>query len=211
MDSIIIGLKTVLAFPLTRTAILVWFGLFVLICLFSVATATVPDRKLYSAGKDGARKAPLRAILESYETNPDKWLFYEEEIFYVRDPETLEGEKREAYERARVRCVNGGAEAREVGSRIRLRRTDTQAYLKFFYGLHREKEAPAAKRRRKGDDDGDYAEAPEKIGDEDYAEAPEEIGDGDYAETPEEIGDGDYAEAPDETDDGDYAEEDAEE
>lgn len=147
MDAIIIGLKTVLAFPVVRMGILVWFGLFVFICLLSVTTATVADRKLYSAGSDGARKAPLRAILASYKDSPEKWLFYEEEVFYVRNPGELEGEKREAYERARVRCVNGGAEAREVGSRIRLRRTETQAYLKFFYGLHREKSKLPPKRR----------------------------------------------------------------
>ena len=148
MDAIIIGLRTVLAFPLVRTALLAWLGLFIFVCLLSVTTATVPDRKLYRAGNDGARKAPLRAILSSYEEAPEKWLLYEEEIFYVRDPDALEGEQREAYERARVRCVNGGAEARAVGSRIRLRRTETNAYLKFFYGLHRER--GEAKRPRRG-------------------------------------------------------------
>lgn len=156
MDAILIGLRTVLAFPLVRTALLVWFGLFVFVCLLSVTTATVPDRKLYRAGNDGARKAPLRAILSSFDETPEKWLLYEEEIFYVRDPGALEGEQREAYERARVRCVNGGAEARAVGSRIRLRRTEAQAYLKFFYSLHRERaEAKRPEKRRRRAEDAE--------------------------------------------------------
>ena len=158
MDAIIIGLKTLLAFPIARVALLVWCGLFVFVCLASVATSTVADRKLYTAGKDGARKAPLRAILDSYRENPEKWLFYEEEIFYVRDPDSLEGEALEAYERARVRCVNGGADARAVGSRIRLRRTDIKAYLNFFYGLHRERGEQPVRPRRRRDEDEDYEE-----------------------------------------------------
>lgn len=175
MDAIVIGLKTISAFPLARTAMLVWCGLFVFVCILSFATATVPDRKLYSAGRDGARKAPLRAIRASYESDPEKWLLYEEEIFYVRDPEELTGEEREAYERARVRCVNGGEEAREIGSRIRLRRWEAKNYLKFFYGLHREKGLRPVRRRRR-------AEEPERLRELEADEELEDEIDEDYDE-----------------------------
>ena len=127
-----------------RNVVLLLF--FVFFCLLSIAFAIVPSRKLFKAGSDGAKKAPLSAIKESYEENPEKWLLYEEEIFYVKDPDELEGEDREAYERARVRCVDGGTEARQVGSRIRVGRTEAQAYLRFFYGLHKERKSRKAPR-----------------------------------------------------------------
>ena len=64
---------------------------------------------------------------------------YEEEIFYVKNPDELSPEDRDAYEIAQARCVNGGLEARQVGTRVRLRRGEVKAYLRFFYGLHRER------------------------------------------------------------------------
>ena len=139
MDTIVIVLKAAMGIPIVRLALLAWCVLFAFICLLSISIATVPSRRLYKAGTDGAKKAPLSAIKDSYEEHPEKWLLYEEEIFYVKDPDSLEGEDREAYERALVRCVDGGAEARRVGNRIRVGRTEAQAYLRFFYGLHRER------------------------------------------------------------------------
>ncbi len=139
MDSIIIAFKTAMGIPLIRILFIAWCVLFVFICLLSIATARVPSRRLYKAGKDKAKKAPLDAIIENYKEHPEKWLLYEEEIFYVKDPEELTGEDLEAYERARARCVDGGKEARQVGSRIRVGRTETQAYLRFFYSLHKER------------------------------------------------------------------------
>ena len=141
MDTIIIVLKAAMGIPIVRLALVAWCVLFVFICLLSISIATVPSRRLYKAGSDGAKKAPLSAIKDSYEEHPEKWLLYEEEIFYVKDPDSLEGEDREAYERARVRCVDGGAEARRVGSRIRVGRTEAQAYLRFFYSLHKERKS----------------------------------------------------------------------
>ena len=141
MDTIIIVLKAAMGIPIVRLALVAWCVLFVFICLLSISIATVPSRRLYKAGTDGAKKAPLSAIKDSYEEHPEKWLLYEEEIFYVKDPDSLEGEDREAYERARVRCVDGGAEARRVGNRIRVGRTEAQAYLRFFYSLHKERKS----------------------------------------------------------------------
>ena len=139
MDTIIIALKAGMAFPLVRLALLAWLVLFVFICLLSIAISSVPSQKLYKAGSDGAKKAKLSSIKDSYEEHPERWLLYEEEIFYVKDPDSLEGEDREAYERALVRCIDGGAEARKVGTRIRVGRTEAQAYLRFFYSLHKER------------------------------------------------------------------------
>lgn len=146
MDTIIIAFKAAMGIPAIRLLLLGWCVLFAFICLLSIASATVPSRRLYSAGSDGARKAPLDAIKDSYEEHPEKWLLYEEEIFYVTDPDSLEGEDREAYERALVRCVDGGAEARRVGNRIRVGRTEAQAYLRFFYSLHKERKNSKAYR-----------------------------------------------------------------
>ena len=143
MDSIIIAFKTAMGIPLVRVLFIAWCVLFLFVCMLSIAIARVPSRGLYKAGSDGAKKAPLSAIKESYKENPEKWLLYEEEIFYVKDPDELTGEDREAYERARVRCVDGGAEARKVGSRIRVGRTETQEYLRFFYRLHKERKPPS--------------------------------------------------------------------
>ena len=142
MDSIIIAFKTAMGIPLVRVLFIAWCVLFLFVCMLSIAIARVPSRGLYKAGSDGAKKAPLSAIKESYKENPEKWLLYEEEIFYVKNPDELTGEDREAYERARVRCVDGGAEARKVGSRIRVGRTETQEYLRFFYRLHKERKPP---------------------------------------------------------------------
>ena len=148
MDSIIIAFKTAMGIPLVRLLFLAWCVVFLFFCLLSIAFAVIPSRKLYKAGADKAKKAPLSAIKESFEKNPEKWLLYEEEIFYVKNPDELEGEDLEAYERARVRCVDGGKDARQVGSRIRVGRTEAQAYLRFFYSLHKERK-PRVLRARK--------------------------------------------------------------
>ena len=139
MDVIVIALKYLLGFPIVQILIFAWIGFFLFICILSITSSTVPAKRLYKAGSDGAKKAPLSAIKKSYEENPEKWLLYEEEIFYVKNPDELSGEDREAYERARVRCVNGGKEARQVGTRFRVGRTEAKAYLRFFYGLHKER------------------------------------------------------------------------
>ncbi len=153
MDTIVIAFKAAMGIPLVRILFFAWCIFFLFICVLSIASATVPSRKLYKAGSDGAKKAPLSAIKKSYKESPEKWLLYEEEIFYVKDPDELEGEDLEAYERARVRCVDGGKDARQVGSRIRVRRGEAQAYLRFFYGLHKERKpkstAPLPRRRVK--------------------------------------------------------------
>ena len=139
MDTIVIAFKAAMGIPLVRLLFIAWCVIFVFFCLLSIAFATVPSHRLYRAGADKAKKAPLSAIQESYKNNPEKWLLYEEEIFYVKNPDELEGEDREAYERARVRCVDGGKEARRVGTRFRVGRTEAQAYLRFFYSLHKER------------------------------------------------------------------------
>ena len=99
MDSIIIAFKTAMGIPLVRVLFIAWCVLFLFVCMLSIAIARVPSRGLYKAGSDGAKKAPLSAIKESYKENPEKWLLYEEEIFYVKNPDELTGEDREAYER----------------------------------------------------------------------------------------------------------------
>lgn len=139
MDVIVIALKYLLGIPAVQVLVLAWGVFFVIICMLSITNASVPAKRLYKSGADGAKKAPLSAIKKSYEENPEKWLLYEEEIFYVKNPDELNGEDREAYERARVRCVNGGKEARQVGTRFRVGRTEAKAYLRFFYGLHKER------------------------------------------------------------------------
>ncbi len=139
MDSVVMIFKNLMGYPIFRIALLGWFGLFLFFIVLSIFTATVPDRRLYAAGSDGAKKARLSAIRSDYRSNPDKWLFYEEEIFYVSDPAALSGEELRNYELARARCVNGGLEARRVGTRVRLRRGEVKAYLRFFYGLHKER------------------------------------------------------------------------
>ena len=143
MDSIVMILKNLMGFPLFRIALFAWFVYFLFIIILSVHTATVPDRRLYKAGNDGAKKASLSTIRNGYEANPDKWLLYEEEIFYVKNPEELTEEQREAYRMAQARCVNGGNEARRVGTRVRVSRSEARAYLRFFYGLHKERRHPA--------------------------------------------------------------------
>ena len=145
MDTIIIAFKAAMGIPLVRLLFIAWCALFLFFCVLSIALATVPSRRLYKAGKDNAKKAPLSAIKKSYQENPEKWLLYEEEIFYVKDPDDLTGDDLEAYERARVRCVDGGEEARQVGKRIRVGRTEAQAYLRFFYSLHKERKPKARK------------------------------------------------------------------
>ncbi len=141
MDVLVIALKYLLGIPLVRVLMFAWLVFFVFICIVSITTATVPSHKLYKAGSDGAKKAPLSAIKKSYEENPERWLLYEEEIYYVKNPDELSDEEQTAYERARVRCIDGGEEARKVGSRIRVGRTEAKAYLRFFYGLHRERKS----------------------------------------------------------------------
>ena len=148
MDTIVIAFKAAMGIPLVRILFFAWCIFFVFICVLSIASATVPSRKLYRAGSDGAKKAPLSAIKKSYKENPEKWLLYEEEIFYVKDPDELDGEDLEAYERARVRCVDGGADARRVGTRYRVGRTEAQAYLHFFYSLHKERKPKSGKVRK---------------------------------------------------------------
>ena len=151
MDTIIIAFKAAMGIPLVRILFIAWCVLFLFICMLSIAIARVPSRKLYKAGADGARKAPLSAIKKSFKESPEKWLLYEEEIFYVKDPDKLSEEEKEAYERARVRCVDGGKDAREVGSRVRVGRTEAQAYLRFFYGLHKERKPKIAKPRQQAE------------------------------------------------------------
>ena len=145
MDTIVIAFKAAMGIPLVRLVFFAWCVLFIFICLLSIATATIPSKKLYKAGADGAKKAPLRSIKESYAQHPERWLLYEEEIFYVKNPEELTEKEREDYERALVRCADGGKEARRVGSRVCVSRTEAQAYLRFFYGLHKER-APGRER-----------------------------------------------------------------
>ena len=139
MDSIVMILKYMMGMPQFRIFIIAWIAFFAFMVVLSIRTATVPARQLYKAGADGAKKASLSAIRHSYRSNPEKWLLYEEEIFYVKNPDALTGEEREAYTMARARCINGGSEARKVGMRVRVRRSEAKAYLRFFYGLHKER------------------------------------------------------------------------
>ena len=171
MDSIIIAFKTGMAIPLVRILFIAWCVLFLFICMLSIAIARVPSRRLYKAGADGAKKAPLDAIKQSYKENPEKWLLYEEEIFYVTDPDGLTGEDLEAYERARVRCVDGGKEARQVGSRIRVGRTETQEYLRFFYSLHKERKPKRVveKKRRDKKAEPEFVEDERELSEEELA------------------------------------------
>lgn len=147
MDSLVMILKLLLASSLFRVFLIAWVAFFLFIVVLSIHTATVPDRRLYKAGADGAKRASLSAIRNSYRSNPEKWLLYEEEIFYVKDPDELDEEQQAAYKLAQARCVNGGSEARRVGMRVRVRRGEARAYLRFFYGLHKERaRAPKAAR-----------------------------------------------------------------
>ena len=166
MDTIIIAFNAAMGIPLVRILFIAWCVIFLFFCMLSIAFATVPSRKLYKAGADGAKKAPLSAIQESYKKDPEKWLLYEEELFYVKNPDELEGEDREAYERARVRCVDGGKDARKVGSRIRVGRTEAQAYLRFFYGLHKERKPRVARIKKQAEPskaESDEAEPDEAV------------------------------------------------
>lgn len=142
MDTVVMLLKNLMGYPAFRIFLVGWFAFFLFIIILSIHTATVPDRRLYKAGSDGAKKATLNAIKSSYKNNPEKWLLYEEEIFYVKNPDDLSEADRAAYELARARCVDGGREARQVGTRIRLRRSEVRSYLRFFYGLHKERIRP---------------------------------------------------------------------
>ena len=56
MDSIIIFLKMAMGIPLVRLGLLAWCVFFAFICLLSISISTVPSRKLYKAGSDGAKK-----------------------------------------------------------------------------------------------------------------------------------------------------------
>ena len=142
MDSIIIILKALWGFTAFKIFLGAWVAFFLFIVVISFTTANAPDAKLYRAGHDGAQKASLNTVRKGYRSHPDRWLLYEEEIFFVKHPEELTGADREAYDAARVRCVNGGSEARQVGRRVRIRRTEAGAYLRFFYGLHKERMKP---------------------------------------------------------------------
>ena len=148
MDSVIVVLNMVKGYPIFWILVLGWLAIFLFFIVLSIVTATVPDRRLYAAGNDGAKKAKLRAIKNSFRSSPEKWLLYEEEIFYVKNPDELSPEDRDAYEIAQARCVNGGLEARQVGTRVRLRRGEVKAYLRFFYGLHKERPQRAPRVRR---------------------------------------------------------------
>jgi len=142
MDVIVMFVKNLWAVPLFRVFVLGWVAVFAFFVVLSLFTATVPDRRLYAAGPDEARKASLRAIRDSYAVNPEKWLLYEDEIFFVHDPGNLTPAEREAYDLARLRCVDGGREARQVGVRVRISRSETRRYLRFFYKLHKERRTP---------------------------------------------------------------------
>ena len=84
MDVIVIAVKYLLSFPAVQVLLIAWVAVFCFICVLSISSATVPAKRLYKAGSDGAKKAPLSAIKKSFEENPEKWLLYEEEIFYVK-------------------------------------------------------------------------------------------------------------------------------
>lgn len=196
MDTIVIVFKTAMGIPLVRILFIAWCVIFLFICMLSIATAQVTSRRLFKKGKDGAKKAPLDAIIENYKQHPEKWLLYEEEIFYVKDPEELTGEDLEAYERARVRCVDGGKDARQVGSRIRVKRSEAQAYLRFFYGLHKERKpkstSPVPRRHGKREEPEEelLTAEPEELAAETGAEDAEEtetVEDAAQAEEPEEF------------------------
>jgi len=138
MDVIVMFAKNLWAIPLFRMFVFAWLGIFLFFIILSIFTATVPDRRLYSAGPDNAKKASLRKIRDNYAAYPEKWLLYENEIFYVRDPENLSDEEQEAYDLARLRCVDGGWEARQVGTRVHVSRGEARSYLRFFHKLHKE-------------------------------------------------------------------------
>ncbi len=128
------GFAILWAIPFLQYVVIVVAAYTLFMIVLCIALERRPSKSLFRPKKKSSvERMSLGELKARVHDNPDRWLLYEDEIFYVADPESLEGEKREAYEEALARLVNGGKAARKVGRRVYLERRDARAYRKFLY------------------------------------------------------------------------------
>lgn len=144
------GLTLAWAIPLLRYIVILVAGYTLFMLILCIHLERRPSRGLFRPKKkSNVERMSLGELKARVHDNPESWLLYEDEIFFVPDPGSLTGEKREAYDAALSRLENGGKEARMVGKRVYLERRDAKAYRRFLYSLYqkgpkRAKQAVAA-------------------------------------------------------------------
>ena len=133
MDDIKALATLVWGYPITRMILMliVAYGIFmVILCI--LLEQKRPDG-LYSAPEHiRVNEMPLKQIIQGYEASPRNWLLYEEEIFYVKDPDSFTEEQKEYYRDALTRYESGGIPARKVGRRVLIDKREVKNYLRFF-------------------------------------------------------------------------------
>ena len=132
------GISILWAIPFLRYVIVLVAGYTLFMIILCIVLERRPCKGLYRVKKNsGAERMSLGELKARVHDDPDRWLLYEDEIFYVDAPDSLTGEKREAYEAALARLENGGSAARAVGRRVYIERRDAKAYRKFLYSFYR--------------------------------------------------------------------------
>ena len=140
------GFTILWAIPFLRYVVILVAGYTVFMIVLCIALERRPSKGLYRAkNKNGVERMSLGELKARVHDDPDSWLLYEDEIFYVDCPEALRGEKREAYVAALARVKNGGNAARAVGSRVYIDRRDARAYRRFLYSFYQGRNRSAAR------------------------------------------------------------------
>ena len=139
------GFTILWAIPFLRYVVILVGCYTVFMIILCIVLERRPSKGLYRAKKKSAvERMSLGELKARVHDDPDSWLLYEDEIFYVDSPETLRGEKREAYETALARLENGGNAARMIGTRVYIDRRDAKAYRRFLYSFYQGRKKSAA-------------------------------------------------------------------
>lgn len=134
MDIIFIALNFVLQNETLRFVALIFLFAFLAGIGFCIWSSYIPARSLYKRPRSvNAKSVSLSELKESFRQEPDAWLFYMDELFYIPHADSLSEEERAALAKALTRLEDGGRCARQIGIRVFLSNSrEARKYMHFI-------------------------------------------------------------------------------
>ena len=134
MDTIIIAIRFIWAIEEMRVPIMIVGTMFILGILVSIWSVHIPAKSLYKPyDNESTTRVSFKSMLHHFKKNPYQWLFYETEIYKIKDVSEMTVEENELLRKALARDENGGPYANKIGTRIILKNAaEGRKYLHFI-------------------------------------------------------------------------------
>ena len=134
MDMIVVALRFIWGIEELRVPIVLLGILFMLGIYVSVWSVYIPNKRLYKAAKnENVVRLSFDSMFCHFRESPHQWIFYESEIYRIKDLKDMTDEEKELFRNALTRFQNGGPYAKKIGTRVILKNAqEGRKYLHFI-------------------------------------------------------------------------------